>query len=63
MPTIACTRCVVSGFEAESSDKVVGVRLRAVANAKVIDDETERNVECVMSEETGCGSGTGGVRV
>jgi hypothetical protein len=37
----------------ESSDEVIGVRLRAVADAEIIDDETKGNVEGVMSEEAG----------
>jgi hypothetical protein len=32
---------------------VIGVRLKSIANAKVIDDETESNVEGFVSKETG----------
>jgi hypothetical protein len=37
---------------AESSNELIGVRLRTILNAKIIDDKTECNVKCFMLEKT-----------
>ena len=37
----------------KSGDKMIGVRLRAVSNAKVVDNQAESYIESVVLKETG----------
>ncbi len=55
-PQVSIAGCLDGEFVVVSpkcGDKMVGVRLRGVSNAEVVDNQAERNIEIFVLKETG----------